>query len=120
MDTTAYFEEMLAKTRLDGRYRTFAQLERIAGAFPLNHNSMIEGIRRSSAERFIFRHNKVAPLEEASLLIETRRRRYNIARPNSSSEYRPPVPEPARPLMRSDGRTKRNRRPATAAEATMQ
>jgi hypothetical protein len=36
MNPTAYFEEMLAKTRLDGRYRTFAQLERIAGAFPFH------------------------------------------------------------------------------------
>ncbi|MDR3427865.1 5-aminolevulinate synthase [Silvimonas sp.] len=30
----------------------------------LNHNSMIEGIRRSGAERFIFRHNNPAHLEE--------------------------------------------------------
>src|SRR3982075_1879807 len=30
----------------------------------LNHNSMIEGIRRSGAERFIFRHNDSAPLDE--------------------------------------------------------
>ena len=30
----------------------------------LNHNSMIEGVRRSSAERKIWRHNDVAHLEE--------------------------------------------------------
>jgi 5-aminolevulinate synthase len=30
----------------------------------LNHNSMIEGIRRSGTERFIFRHNDVAHLDE--------------------------------------------------------
>ncbi len=30
----------------------------------LNHNSMIEGIRRSGAERFIFRHNDPAHLDE--------------------------------------------------------
>lgn len=29
-----------------------------------NHNSMIEGIRRSGVERFIFRHNDVAHLDE--------------------------------------------------------
>ncbi|HET6609780.1 MAG TPA: 5-aminolevulinate synthase [Rhodopila sp.] len=29
-----------------------------------NHNSMIEGIRRSGAEKFIFRHNDVAHLDE--------------------------------------------------------
>jgi 5-aminolevulinate synthase len=169
MDTTAFFEDLLARTRLEGRYRTFAQIERIAGAFPtarwhrpdgavrdvtvwcsndylgmgqhpdviaamhetiaragagtggtrnisgtvtehveleselaglhgkeaallftsgwisnlaslgtlgrllpncmifsdaLNHNSMIEGIKRSGAERHIFRHNDVKHLEE--------------------------------------------------------
>ena len=30
----------------------------------LNHNSMIEGVRRSKAERKLFRHNDVAHLEE--------------------------------------------------------
>jgi 5-aminolevulinate synthase len=30
----------------------------------LNHNSMIEGIRRSGAERFIFRHNDVSHLDD--------------------------------------------------------
>src|ERR1700704_350848 len=30
----------------------------------LNHNSMIEGIRRSGAERFVFRHNDAAHLDQ--------------------------------------------------------
>ena len=30
----------------------------------LNHNSMIEGVRRSKAERKVFRHNDLAHLEE--------------------------------------------------------
>ena len=169
MDYTARFQELLTEMKLDGRYRTFAELERIAGEFPtalrhrpdgstqrvtvwcsndylgmgqhpdvlaamhsaidlsgagtggtrnisgtnrqhvaleteladlhgkeaaliftsgwisnlaalgtlgrvlpgcaifsdaLNHNSMIEGIRRSGAERFIFRHNDAAHLDE--------------------------------------------------------
>ena len=40
----------------------------------LNHNSMIEGIRRSGAERVIFRHNDVAHLDELM-------RRYDQNRP---------------------------------------
>jgi 5-aminolevulinate synthase len=40
----------------------------------LNHNSMIEGIRRSGAERVIFRHNDVAHLDELMS-------RYNRDRP---------------------------------------
>jgi 5-aminolevulinate synthase len=39
----------------------------------LNHNSMIEGIRRSGAERFIFRHNDVAHLDELLSAIEPER-----------------------------------------------
>jgi 5-aminolevulinate synthase len=39
----------------------------------LNHNSMIEGIRRSGAERFIFRHNDVAHLDELMSGIEPER-----------------------------------------------
>ncbi|HWJ87727.1 MAG TPA: 5-aminolevulinate synthase [Pelagibacterium sp.] len=36
----------------------------------LNHNSMIEGIRRSGAERFIFRHNDAAHLDELMSSID--------------------------------------------------
>ncbi|WP_454659198.1 5-aminolevulinate synthase [Bosea beijingensis] len=39
----------------------------------LNHNSMIEGIRRSGAERFIFRHNDVAHLDELMSAIDPER-----------------------------------------------
>jgi 5-aminolevulinate synthase len=39
----------------------------------LNHNSMIEGIRRSGAERFIFRHNDVAHLDELMSRIDPKR-----------------------------------------------
>lgn len=35
-----------------------------------NHNSMIEGIRRSGAERFIFRHNDVAHLRELLMSVD--------------------------------------------------
>lgn len=38
-----------------------------------NHNSMIEGIRRSGAERFIFRHNDVAHLRELLASIDPQR-----------------------------------------------
>ncbi len=173
MDPFSHFEALLAETKLDGRYRTFVELERIVGSFPkalwhgpngakevtvwcsndylgmgqdpavltamhetiassgagaggtrnisgtnrhhvaleaeladlhdkeaaliftsgwisnlaslgtlgkllpdcaifsdaLNHNSMIEGIRRSGAERFIFKHNDVADLERQLKLI---------------------------------------------------
>lgn len=34
MDYTAWFQKLLTEMKLDGRYRTFAELERIAGAFP--------------------------------------------------------------------------------------
>jgi 5-aminolevulinate synthase len=145
MDHVAKFESLISAMKLDGRYRTFIELERLAGEFPtalwhapdgrsrrvtvwcsndylgmgqhpdvlaamhraidlsgagtggtrnisgtnrqhveleaeladlhgkdaalifsdaLNHNSMIEGIRRSGAERFIFRHNDAAHLDE--------------------------------------------------------
>ncbi len=39
----------------------------------LNHNSMIEGIRRSGAERFIFRHNDVRHLDELMSAIDPQR-----------------------------------------------
>src|ERR1700686_3710658 len=39
----------------------------------LNHNSMIEGIRRSGAERFIFRHNDVTHLDELMSSIDPAR-----------------------------------------------
>ncbi|GAA0534684.1 5-aminolevulinate synthase [Rhizomicrobium palustre] len=39
----------------------------------LNHNSMIEGIRRSGAEKKIFRHNDVAHLEEILQSIDPSR-----------------------------------------------
>src|SRR5580698_9865236 len=39
----------------------------------LNHNSMIEGIRRSGAERFIFRHNDVAHLDELLASVDPAR-----------------------------------------------
>jgi 5-aminolevulinate synthase len=39
----------------------------------LNHNSMIEGIRRSGAERFIFRHNDVAHLDELMRSVDPAR-----------------------------------------------
>jgi len=175
MDYSARFQELLTEMKLDGRYRTFAELERIAGEFPTalwhrqdgqtqrvtvwcsndylgmgqhpdvlaamhkaidvsgagtggtrnisgtnrqhvaleteladlhgkeaaliftsgwisnlaalgtlgrvlhncavfsdaqNHNSMIEGIRRSGAEKFIFRHNDAAHLDELMSSID--------------------------------------------------
>ena len=39
----------------------------------LNHNSMIEGIRRSGAERFIFRHNDPVHLDELMNAIDPQR-----------------------------------------------
>ncbi|MDK1376809.1 MULTISPECIES: 5-aminolevulinate synthase [unclassified Sinorhizobium] len=39
----------------------------------LNHNSMIAGIRRSGAERFIFRHNDVAHLDELMSAVDPNR-----------------------------------------------
>jgi 5-aminolevulinate synthase len=39
----------------------------------LNHNSMIEGIRRSGAERFIFRHSDVTHLEELMRSVDPAR-----------------------------------------------
>jgi 5-aminolevulinate synthase len=39
----------------------------------LNHNSMIEGIRRSGAERFIFRHHDVSHLDEMMSAIDPKR-----------------------------------------------
>jgi 5-aminolevulinate synthase len=39
----------------------------------LNHNSMIEGIRRSEAERFIFRHNDAAHLDQLMASVASER-----------------------------------------------
>jgi 5-aminolevulinate synthase len=55
-----------------GWISNLAAISTIAGLLPdclilsdeFNHNSMIEGIRRSKAERKIFRHNELAHLEE--------------------------------------------------------
>ncbi|WP_277970734.1 5-aminolevulinate synthase [Sphingomonas echinoides] len=177
MNPFSHFEALLTQTKLDGRYRTFVELERIVGAFPkaiwhsphgatevtvwcsndylgmgqdpavltamhetiatsgagaggtrnisgtnrqhvaleaelaslhdkdaalvftsgwisnlaslgtlgkllpgcaifsdaLNHNSMIEGIRRSGAERFIFAHNDLADLERLLQSVDSAR-----------------------------------------------
>ncbi|QAB00901.1 MULTISPECIES: 5-aminolevulinate synthase [Agrobacterium tumefaciens complex] len=35
MDYTTHFQKLLSDMKLDGRYRTFAELERIAGEFPM-------------------------------------------------------------------------------------
>jgi 5-aminolevulinate synthase len=61
-----------------GWISNLAAISTIAGLLPdclilsdaLNHNSMIEGIRRSGAEKQIFRHNDVGHLEE---LLRARR-----------------------------------------------
>ncbi len=58
-----------------GWISNFAAISTIADLLPgclilsdeFNHNSMIEGIRRSKAERKIFRHNDLAHLEELLL-----------------------------------------------------
>ena len=55
-----------------GWISNLAAISTIAGLLPdclilsdaLNHNSMIEGVRRSGCERQVFRHNDVAHLEE--------------------------------------------------------
>ena len=55
-----------------GWISNFASISTIADLLPeclilsdeLNHNSMIEGVRRSKAERQIFRHNDLAHLEQ--------------------------------------------------------
>ena len=39
----------------------------------LNHNSMIEGVRRSGAEKLIFRHNDVSDLERLLAALDPRR-----------------------------------------------
>ena len=55
-----------------GWISNLAGISTIAGLLPnclilsdaLNHNSMIEGVRRSGCEKQVFRHNDVAHLEE--------------------------------------------------------
>src|SRR3989442_319811 len=59
-DFRATFESLIAALGTLGRLLPDCAIFSDA----LNHNSMIEGIRRSGAERFIFRHNDVTHLDE--------------------------------------------------------